>query len=625
MHSVRELLGTVDVRRVRELVRGATASADDGDVAPSPLYFPTRKERAVDFDLRRSRYRLLRDATLFDAVNEDLLAPLREQMPAYDLHLLRNDATHIVYEPGGFFAVHADFLSFRSNFVEEFTLIVSLTAPTSDEPVQGGETVLHFNPSFQLASRATTAPDSALLFRKDVPHEGRLVQTGRKQILSLNVLGVRRSSPQLLVVTFPHEHVAAAPAHLAPAPSAVADLVRQAAECFVIPSDALLRDFPNSFLAGLLSFEQHAHTGAGEAPPRIVHYACTAVSRAAFAVAMRALNRQSLAESGVALHADALDFLGISSHLIMTLACEAPAPSPTTTWTADSNDVVVCDSPERVRVLTQLAVDRREPWIPFRITFAEADTFWDDEGDPVHVPMQPVLAAAGSRENLLFVRCVLNGTREDAVMPSETDASPFGEEAEFMGASWFDKDRLTQRERDLLRTPDTCITYPDADRWSSREFAAPDETQPITEVNIARALECDKGGHLYSFGLMIAASPEYERKAVLHKGHGVHILPEEAVVLPGGSGPPAIEPCSPCFHVHADGGVVFNEDEARRAARAFYAAGVCRKALAAVSSGKLGFVVPQHHELASDHFCNETVYGRTTLLHVAGVFRAAGE
>jgi len=63
-----------------------------------------------------------------------------------------------------------------------------------------------------LVSKATTIPGGALLFRKDLRHEGRVLTAGQKHIVTLNLWAVRRSSPQVLLVTFPTASAASAEA-----------------------------------------------------------------------------------------------------------------------------------------------------------------------------------------------------------------------------------------------------------------------------------------------------------------------------------------------------------------------------------------------------------------------------
>ncbi len=126
---------------------------------------------------------------------------------------------------GGFFQAHEDYLSVTSNVVQEYTLLVGVppsSAPASspeqhNEPASpgrtcvGGETVVYLGPVAApqgpeaegpgarqaVVSSATSRPGGALLFRKDLRHEGRLVAEGEKHVVSLNVWALRKASPQV--------------------------------------------------------------------------------------------------------------------------------------------------------------------------------------------------------------------------------------------------------------------------------------------------------------------------------------------------------------------------------------------------------------------------------------------
>ena len=74
---------------------------------------------------------------------------------------------------------------------------------------EGGHTRIHFEAGGKRKAGAlssaydTTTPGHALLFRKDLDHEGEPLLKGVKNILSLNLLAYRkRTSNQVLVVEF---------------------------------------------------------------------------------------------------------------------------------------------------------------------------------------------------------------------------------------------------------------------------------------------------------------------------------------------------------------------------------------------------------------------------------------
>ena len=85
----------------------------------SDLYEYTRKK--IDEEIRKSQFKIFTDITLFDLVGL-LVNKLNILDKNYTYTLLRNDITYIKYSEGDFFEDHADYLSFTSNEIEEFTM-----------------------------------------------------------------------------------------------------------------------------------------------------------------------------------------------------------------------------------------------------------------------------------------------------------------------------------------------------------------------------------------------------------------------------------------------------------------------------------------------------------------------
>jgi len=466
------------------------------------------------------------------------------------------------------------------------------------EELLGGETTLQLNPRFSHTSAFTTRPNSALLFRKDVPHEGLLVQAGRKRILTLNLLAKRRASERVLIVTFPNETVAS-PASQSALPGFVP---RDEAQAFAVPARCFV-DYPHSFLAGLVRFEE-----SSTAASSIFHYACTAVSRDAFATVYRALNRQVLTEDELCTYAKALDFFGVDIAKILVeqttaviadpvLAPLVPASSSSssssegaTVYTSPQGSVILCDTPERTKHLLQLAIERGEPWVPFRVLFGEGDVWEDPEySDVRRIEMQPLLATAGSRDNVLFFRFACHA--QFCQMPNH-QGEPFPQRCEMLRGA---------------------VLEPDAEVEVTRR----DDNDNDEDRDAREALPT------ISFGLRAVLKPTAEEPdpvyvTIFHEyDYGI----PNAIVLPGGNELAARPRCSPCFHVDATGGVVFNADEAERAQRVFYETRVCDEALRAVREGLLGWRLPQQRRSMSATFCNEALYGRVNLVEVTGLFK----
>ena len=85
----------------------------------SQLYDSTKEKKVTDQSLRRSKFRLFKDDALFDLVCAGLVEEVNRSDPSRVYQLVRNDVTHIVYGPGGFFKRHSDYLSVTSNLIQE--------------------------------------------------------------------------------------------------------------------------------------------------------------------------------------------------------------------------------------------------------------------------------------------------------------------------------------------------------------------------------------------------------------------------------------------------------------------------------------------------------------------------
>ena len=78
---------------------------------------------------------------------------------------------------------------------------------------EGGQTVVVLGDGTRFKSSATTTPGEALLFRKDMRHEGVRIKSGRKEILTFNLLALKKGTSSfnkplpLFHVTFPLEEM----------------------------------------------------------------------------------------------------------------------------------------------------------------------------------------------------------------------------------------------------------------------------------------------------------------------------------------------------------------------------------------------------------------------------------
>ena len=165
----------LDTAHIIEILGACKQPYDD-----SMLYSAGADAKFVGKSTRLSKFRAIVDQRLFDATAA-MLSRISAADTDHDYILVRNDVTQIVYEAGGFFRAHADFLSLATNFVEEQTLLVCITPPAIARDTRGGATTIHANGT-SVDFVATTIPGHALLFRKDHEHEGQVVREGEKHM-----------------------------------------------------------------------------------------------------------------------------------------------------------------------------------------------------------------------------------------------------------------------------------------------------------------------------------------------------------------------------------------------------------------------------------------------------------
>lgn len=199
---------------------------DQNELEDSLLYEVASESKIYDQDRRNSKFKLFTQPSLFQLV-QVLVDKISKLNTVYNFTLVRNDLTYIQYTTGGFFKKHSDYLSLKSNIIQEFTMIICL-----DANCVGGETVFHINDYCKHASKSSVTPGHTLVFRKDLTHEGSPVIEGRKQILTANLWATMKDSKALLI-TFPEPET----------------------RTYTIPVNKIL-ELPDTMLAGLVRFDE---------------------------------------------------------------------------------------------------------------------------------------------------------------------------------------------------------------------------------------------------------------------------------------------------------------------------------------------------------------------------------
>lgn len=168
----------------------------------SMLYSIEEKTKIKDTTIRSSMFRNIVDDAVFDII-QDIVNNINvvDNSNKMNYHLVRNDVMHIKYKEGDFFEPHSDFLSIKSNQIEEYTMIICI-----DANCKGGQTRFHINDFFKYDSLMSVTPLNVLIFRKDLVHEGVMLEKLNdedcyKEILTINLWSIRNSD-KILCVNF---------------------------------------------------------------------------------------------------------------------------------------------------------------------------------------------------------------------------------------------------------------------------------------------------------------------------------------------------------------------------------------------------------------------------------------
>lgn len=220
----------------------AYVSKDETPWETSHMYDRVSESTKVDPALRTSTFKLLKSDEALDAA-EKLVQAVSAVDEEYNYVLRRDDVTIIHYEEGGFFKPHADYVTFTSNVIEEFTLLLCL--PTTK--CTGGETRFHFNARFKVSSESSITPEHLVVFRKDIVHEGKMVTSGVKDIVTLNLYGIKKNVGNHVIIQCSDGGLFSLPQSNIPKDSLfgtlIADLAKENVAIFEIPVTETAAEF----------------------------------------------------------------------------------------------------------------------------------------------------------------------------------------------------------------------------------------------------------------------------------------------------------------------------------------------------------------------------------------------
>ena len=624
------------VAKLRETLGGL-----DAPWKPSLLYSPQVGQKFLDTEQRSSTFRELNDPKLWSLCEEVVAcASATDEKCSYSL--VRNDATHIRYLEGGYFKTHQDYLSLTSNCVEEYTLLVAVNDSAEAASAEGGHTRIHFEAGGKRKAGAlssaydTTTPGHALLFRKDLDHEGEPLLKGVKNILSLNLLAYRkRTSNQVLVVEFEPSAAARTADETEPVepPSkqirveAGDDGAKRAAAAPLLaeanaPSFAILVDELCGMLRAHVDWANRAAETAGEPAPSVVRYVCPPeISHAAFGTVFKMLRRMHVTADEILQHEQAIDFFGPfeRASLLVDLAVqpdgEAAAGDTEAGEAADEvdPDVICCESEARTRAVADVAAKLGLPYVAFKIVFAEGTlqtggdaSYGAPEARYVSIPVMPAWISLGDYDNIF----------------STVNLADFGVRRHSMEHLLTMKSTAASLVSDAGIEPLVCGAA-----------AKVKDDLDYHDENF-RMLNDHRQG--LSFGLRVAIDPKSPSAArsinpsIFSGSERGDSFPKDLIHLPGGddfgdgpgSAPVADDTQPPAlFHRDSHGMTCFSISEAAAASEHIAAMELDRRVQECLQRKR--FELTQQSGAVQTHFCNESVYGNLNLLCVTGVVRMA--
>lgn len=358
---------------------------------PSQVYDAKLDTKMIRHDLRSSQFRTLHHKQLFKLANS-IVDDINRKQPknSFKFAIHPNDVMHIKYEIGDYFKPHEDFLSLRSNFIEEYSLIVCLKGNEEDRELKlnnpGGKTILKINDFFTHESNASCTKGMCLLFRKDIEHSGETLYSGTKEILTFNVWAISSSTQQVVIVRFKND---------ARTYSICANKILNH------PSGDLLKTFVNTPL------------GKSDVSALVLEYNSSHTYEE-FAIVNDIYNSKCISYQVAVARPDILNYYLFNERHVLSKAInaaiiEATEPndnSERSTFIQTKNYIVFGDESD-YNVFLQKVKTERLPLIPFSVMFAEGSlTFAAGMSDcqPHTIRAMPVYASFSENENILFVR-----------------------------------------------------------------------------------------------------------------------------------------------------------------------------------------------------------------------------
>jgi len=359
--------------------------SDTREFTPSLIYDSLKDQKELAPEERISIFKTYEDKDILDDCQK-LVDLVNHQNDQIKFVLVRNNATYIKYQEGEFFKPHEDYLSLTSNLIQEYTMIMCV-----DANCQGGETVLHFNQHFKHASQASITPLHILIFRKDIKHEGALIEKGYKEIMSLNLWAVDNKSDRVVVIDGFKDS--------------------QPNQKYIIPMEKITNSkLPENMLKSFISFRERSN---GKNEPVLSYQEKNYTYEQfypVYAIYMEySLNRIKLEE-----YQEIIGYYGFDWKNVMVkglkLEYDLPAQHQDQESMKDENLILMGDQSKYLEFLhrtKELLLD----YIPFKMILIEGSFHYGGglSGNPSqHVVMTPVYLSVSETDNLYYLETLVS-------------------------------------------------------------------------------------------------------------------------------------------------------------------------------------------------------------------------
>lgn len=614
--------GIIDLEQQKTLITLVKKYIETNSIPlqPSQLYSSLEEKKFVDVEKRKSKYTAIVDDGIFSAAKH-LVQKLNSIDKQYDFKLVENDVTYIEYKQGDFFKSHEDYLSMTSNAIEEFTLIMCCNADC-----EGGRTIFRINEFFTYPSAESCTPQHCVVFRKDLKHEGELIKSGTKEILTMNLLAVPKSSERVLVVKFEKTN-----------------------QMSLISLDKIY-SCGETTLKIFCDFCDETTTNTNK--ERIITYIDKMFTEKDFECIYRILNKAYISINDFKLNKHIIDYYQINVKNILLTEFNVTYKSITNTINF-SDDFILNDTPEQTTFMLEIVKEQRLPYVPFKMVLVEGTLVYGGEAsgnDPCEMDMSPVWISLSEYNNILLFKTLTNLSDNSQsmlqVMKSKDSQYPrvftnfrkSGKRyleivsveniADYSDSETGTLDHcLSEQERQQIPNASKKSKEEDDDQEDNDQEEEEEEDSDKFEIedfsekderDVYKQKVCQDD--IYSlnhvnFDLRLC-TPNITNSKILN------IMSRRSESILGTYRYPVFSDVSStcdAYSLDKDGKMFLFGKQCDRAVDALKALKFDEKVKKMLNTTKFNF--PQEKTVIDEHFCNESVYGKCTVLFITGFIR----